>query len=134
MGSVTDPAELWDFDDPVASEQRFREAAIEIDHHVRDAGFGGRGAALGDGETELTLNRGLHAVAVQPFAFDGGSVDGLMAETLDAQALAVGGVQMFRRPDNDARAFGEGGFRRNQLARVPAEVRPIRMPPVPHDR
>jgi tetratricopeptide (TPR) repeat protein len=31
MGGVTDPAELWDFDDPAGSEQRFREAAVEDD-------------------------------------------------------------------------------------------------------
>jgi tetratricopeptide (TPR) repeat protein len=31
---VTDPADLWDFDDPVASEQRFREAAVGEDSAV----------------------------------------------------------------------------------------------------
>ncbi|RYP84131.1 tetratricopeptide repeat protein [Nocardioides guangzhouensis] len=31
---MADPAELWDFDDPVASEQRFREAAVGEDSAV----------------------------------------------------------------------------------------------------
>ena len=31
---MTDPAELWDFDDPAASEHRFREAAVGSDRAV----------------------------------------------------------------------------------------------------
>ena len=31
---MTDPAELWDFDDPAASEHRFREAAVGPDRAV----------------------------------------------------------------------------------------------------
>jgi hypothetical protein len=31
---MTDPADLWDFDDPAASEQRFREAAVGPDRAV----------------------------------------------------------------------------------------------------
>jgi len=44
--------------------ERRGESFVEIDHHFRDAAFGGRYTALVTSEPELLAQRRLHALAV----------------------------------------------------------------------
>jgi len=53
------------------------EAAIEVDHQFGDSPFGGFGATSIGSETQLLTQRGLHAGAIENFAFDLGGGEGL---------------------------------------------------------
>ena len=49
----------------------------------------------------------MHAVAVEDFALDGGAIDDFLRYEFDGQAIALIGVEVMERANDDAGAFQE---------------------------
>jgi hypothetical protein len=62
---------------------------VKVHHHFRDAAFGGRYPARVGSQPELLAKGRLHALAGEYFPFDFGSLQGLVADQLDPEAVLV---------------------------------------------
>lgn len=109
--------------------------AIDVGHEFGRPGFRRAGAALIGGEAQVLCQRRLDAGAVEDFALDGGAVDYLLRYEFDGQTVALVGVEVMERTDDDTGAFQKSLLGRAKAIRVEAKIRPVRMLPVPaHDR
>ena len=109
--------------------------AIDIGHQFGGPGLRRTGAALVGGKAQMSCERRLDAGTVEELALDGGAIDDFLRDKLDGQTVALVGVEVVHRPDDNARAFQELLFRHADAIRVEAEIRPVRKLPIPaHDR
>jgi hypothetical protein len=76
-------------------------------------------------------DRGLNAVAIQKLALDLRCLDGLIAHQLDLEPILVGVGDVLAGADEFAGAERELPLEGRQRRRIAAEIRPIRLLPVP---
>ena len=82
-------------------------AAINIGHEFGGPGLRPPRAALVGGKAQMPCERPQDAGAVEDLALDGRAIDNLLRDEFDGQAIALIGVQVVERADDDARAFQE---------------------------
>ena len=109
--------------------------AINIGHEFGGPGLSRACAALVGSKAQMPCERRLDAGAVEDLALNGRTVDNLLRNEFDGQAIALIGVEVMERANDDAGAFQELLFGRADAIRVEAEIRPVRKLPIPaHDR
>ena len=112
-----------------------RCVAVQIDHHLRDALFGGRDAAPISNQAELTLHGGLYARPVEYLALNLKGRKRFSAHDFDEELIVLVLAQVLGSADDDACAKEELLFGSDHLKAVPSEVWPKRVLPVPcHER
>lgn len=84
--------------------------AIYIGHEFGGTGLGRAGAAVIGSKAQLPGQRRLDARPVENFTLDGGTIDNLLGDKFDGQAIALIGVKMVGCTNDDARAFQELRF------------------------
>ena len=109
--------------------------AIYIGHEFGGTGLGRAGAAVIGSKAQMPGQRRLDARPVEKFTLYGGTIDNLLRNEFDGQAIALIGVEVMERANDDAGAFQELLFRRADAVRVETEIGPVGKLPVPaHDR
>ena len=105
--------------------ERLGMVAIHIGHEFGGPGLLRAGLALVGSKAQVARERRLNAGTVKYLTLYGGAIDNLLGDKFDGQAVALIGVQVVERTDDDAGAFQELLFGCADAIRVEAEIRPV---------
>ena len=91
----------------VEGHSRREAARVDIGHEFGGPGLCRACAALVGGKAQMPRERRLDAGAVEDLALNGGAIDDLLRDKFDGQAIALIGVEVVERANDDAGAFQE---------------------------